>query len=212
MPAGCRRGAHSGPPGAGWPGAKPGTLHLPAMPAQPGAGVHPTPGDPGSDASPPQQPPAAPIVIALIAMQLGRASARPTRSSPRPEDRRHGVHQRLQQLRILGVGRRQPHHQRQAGGVDQQVVLGASLAPIDRIRAGQLPPRRACTSRCRWPLGTSRPGRRRLASPAADGARPPTPRRLGVHPPLMRIRREVGVVCRHLSRFGSFLDTVALGD
>jgi len=27
-------------------------------------------------------------------------------------------------------------------------------------------------------------------------------RPLGVHPTLMRIRREVGVVCRYLSRFG----------
>jgi hypothetical protein len=45
----------------------------------------------------------------------------------------------------MGVGRRQPHRQRDPGGVDQQVVLGASLAPVDRIRARQLPPRRART-------------------------------------------------------------------
>jgi hypothetical protein len=32
-----------------------------------------------------------------------------------------------------------------AVSVDQQMVLGAGLAAVDRIRAGQLPPRRART-------------------------------------------------------------------
>ena len=45
----------------------------------------------------------------------------------------------------MDVGRRQPHRQRQAASVDQQVVLGASLGAVDRIRASQFPPRRART-------------------------------------------------------------------
>jgi hypothetical protein len=36
----------------------------------------------------------------------------------------------------MGVGGRQTHGQWDAGGVDHQVVLGAWLAPVDRIRAG----------------------------------------------------------------------------
>jgi two-component system response regulator DevR len=32
-----------------------------------------------------------------------------------------------------------------AGSIDQQVILGSGLAPVDRIRAGQFPPRRART-------------------------------------------------------------------
>jgi len=72
-------------------------------------------------------------------MELGRALARPTGSAPRPDDRRHGIHHRLQQLRIVGVGGRQPDRQWQAVGVDQQVVLGSWLAPVDRVCANELP-------------------------------------------------------------------------
>jgi hypothetical protein len=125
------------------PGQRP--LDLPAVAAQPGAGLQPTPGDPRADPSAAQRPPAASKVVAFVGVQLGRPPTGPTRASPWADDRRDGVHQLFQQLGVVGVGRRQAHRQRQAGGVDQQVVLGASLAPVDRIRAGQFPPRRART-------------------------------------------------------------------
>jgi hypothetical protein len=47
-------------------------------------------------------------------------------------DRRHGIHHGLQQHRIMGIDRRQPHGQRDAAAVDQQVVLGAGLAAVCR--------------------------------------------------------------------------------
>jgi hypothetical protein len=115
------------------------------MATQPLAGLHPTTSEPRGDASTPQGPPAAGVVIALIAMQLGRPLSWPTRPAPRPDDRRDGVHHGLQQLRIVGVGRRQPDCQRDTSSVDHQVILGPGLAAVDRIRANQFPPRRART-------------------------------------------------------------------
>jgi len=128
-------------------GQQPGqrALDLPAVATQPGVGLQPTPGDPWGDPAPAQQLPAARVVIALVAMQLGWAPPRPTGPPPWADDRRDGVHHRLQQQRIVGVGGRQSDRQRDPGGVDQQVVLGSWLAPVDRIRANELPPRRART-------------------------------------------------------------------
>jgi hypothetical protein len=122
-----------------------GSLDLPAVAAQPLAGLDPTPGDPRADPSPPQQLPAARVVVALITMELGRPPAWPTGSSPWPNDRRDGIDHRLQELGVMGVGGRQPNGQRQAAGIDQQVVLGSGLAAVDRIRANEFPPRLART-------------------------------------------------------------------
>jgi hypothetical protein len=58
-------------PAAQQPGQRP--LHLPTMTAQPGAGLHPTAGDPRGDVPAPQRPPAGRVVVALIAMELGRS-------------------------------------------------------------------------------------------------------------------------------------------
>jgi hypothetical protein len=156
------------------PGQRP--LDLPAVTTQPGVGLHSTAGDPCGDASP-QQLATAKVVVALIAMELGRSPSRPTRPAPPADDRRDGVHQLLQQLGVVGVGRRQPNRQRDAAGIDQQVVLGSWLTAVDRVCANEVPPTpRPAHSRCRWRPATSQPDRRRRASPAADGAAAPTPR------------------------------------
>jgi hypothetical protein len=122
-----------------------GAFDLPAVAAQPLAGLHSSAGDPRADPSMAQDPAAGWVVIAFVGVELGWAPAWPPGPSPWADDRRDGVHQRLQQLRVMGVGGRQTHRQWDAGGVDDQVVLGAWLAAVDRIRAGQLPPRRART-------------------------------------------------------------------
>ena len=120
-----------------------GPFHLPAVAAQPLAGLDPTTGDPRADASAAQRPSASGEVIALVSVQLGRAPARPTRSAPRPDHRWDGIHQLFQERRVVGVGGRQRDRERRALPIDQQVILGAWLASVDRIRAGQLPPCRA---------------------------------------------------------------------
>jgi hypothetical protein len=122
-----------------------GPFDLPAVTTQPGVGLQPTPGDPRADASAAQRPPAGRIVVALVGVELGRALTGPTRPTPRADDRRDGVDQRFQELGVVGVGGRQAHRQREAAGGGHQVVLGSWLAPVDRIRASQFPPRRART-------------------------------------------------------------------
>ena len=128
-------------------GQQPGqrAFDLPAVTPQPLAGFDPTPGDPRADASAAQRPPTGQIVVTLVGVQLGWASTWPPGPAAWPDDRWDGVHQLLQELGVVGVSGRQPHGQRDAVGVDQQVILGAGLAPVDRIRASQFPPRRART-------------------------------------------------------------------
>jgi hypothetical protein len=131
------------PPIAHQPGQRP--LHHLPMAAQPLARLDATPGDPRADPPPAQRPPATRVVVALVAVQLGRALAGSARAPAGPLDRRDGVHHSLQQHGGMGVGRRQPDRQWHATTVDQQVVLGPGLAPVGRVRAGQLAPRLART-------------------------------------------------------------------
>ena len=145
MPGECRPDARSGPSAAGWPTARLGSVR-PSSAVGPAAGWTPaTAGDPGGDAAAAQHLPAAREVVAFVSVQLGRSPAWPAWSSPRPDDCWNGVDQLLEELGVVGVGRRQADRQRDAAGVDHQVVLGAGLAAVDRIRASQFPPRRART-------------------------------------------------------------------
>jgi hypothetical protein len=139
--SGGRRGARSGRSGTDSPAARPTTLDLPALAAQPGAGLHPSPSDPRGDVPAAQCPPAARVVGALIAMQLGRSPARPTRSAPWPNDGRDRVYQLHQQQRVVGAGRRQPHRQRSqwrrsAGGTWNPACPGSTgFAPVNSPQA-----------------------------------------------------------------------------
>ena len=81
----------------------------------------------------------------LVAVQLGGTLAGPSRATAGTLDGWDGVHHGLQQHRVVGVGRRQAHRQRDAASVDQQVVLASGLAAVCRVRAGQAAPRLART-------------------------------------------------------------------
>jgi len=131
------------PPIADQPRQRP--LHHIPVPAEPLARLDPASGDPGDDPASTQRPPAARVVIPLVTVELGGPLARPTRPTPPAFDRRHRIHHLLQQHRVVGVGRRQPDPQRDAAPLDQQVVLGAGLAAVRRVRAGQAAPRLART-------------------------------------------------------------------
>jgi hypothetical protein len=61
------------------------------VPAQALAALDPAPGDARNDAALPAGAAAAGVVVALVAVQLGRAPARPAAALP---DRRHGVEHR----------------------------------------------------------------------------------------------------------------------
>ena len=132
----------------------------------------------GLDAPAAQRPPAGRVVVALVGVQLGRSLARPAGPPRGPMTAGTASTSVLQELGVVGVGGRQPARPAGCRGVDQQVVLGAGLPRSAGFAPVEFPPRRARTLTCRSPPGTSRPGRRRPASPAADGARPPRRRRL----------------------------------
>jgi hypothetical protein len=71
-------------------------------------------------------------------MEFDRSLPSPTRSSTRTGDRWDDVDQRERLLRIVGVGGREPDGERDAVANHHQVVLGARLAVVDRVRPGLL--------------------------------------------------------------------------
>jgi hypothetical protein len=126
------------PPVADQPRQRP--LHHVPVAAQPLARLDAAPGDPGRDAAPAQRQTAARVVVPLVAMQLGRALAGRPRGPLTG-----GTASTTAGIIAVGVGGRQPCGQRDAAPVDQQVVLGAGLAAVCRVRAGQAAPRLART-------------------------------------------------------------------
>jgi hypothetical protein len=121
------------PTEAGEPGER--AFDHPAVPAQPFAALDPAPRDAGDDAALAAGAAAAAVVVAFIGVQLARASPRPAGALP---DRRHGVEHRLQHGAVVHVRRGEQKSERDAGGLDQDVALGARLAAVGRVRAGEL--------------------------------------------------------------------------
>jgi hypothetical protein len=109
-------------------------LHDPAVTTQPLGRLHAPPGDPRRDAPSSQRSPVCRVVVALVAVQLLRAESRPTGLADGPADRRDGVDQRLQELRIVDVRGGQPEGERDAPPIDQDVVLRTALAAVSRVR------------------------------------------------------------------------------
>jgi hypothetical protein len=120
------------------PGQRP--FHHPAVPAQSLAGLDAAPRNARGDATSTQRSPQVGIVVALVGVQLGRAFPRSPRFAAGTDDRGNGVDQGQQLGRIVGIGCGQPHGERNAVAVDDQMVLGTGFAPIGRVGAGRLTP------------------------------------------------------------------------
>lgn len=120
---------------AGEPGER--TLDHPSVSAEALAALDATPGDARDDRSLAQRPPAVGEVVTLVGVQFGRTASWPACTLA---DRRHGIDQRLQQLAVVPVGRRDPQGERNAVGIDEDVALGTRLAAVRRVRAGLLAP------------------------------------------------------------------------
>jgi hypothetical protein len=110
---------------------------------------------------------AARVVVAFVGVELGRAPAGSTGTSPWPDDGRDRIHQLFKQQRVVGVGGRQANRQRDPGGVDQQVVLGAGLArstgfaPVSSPRrARTLTESMAARDQSTWPSSPSQSNNR----------------------------------------------------
>jgi shikimate kinase len=118
-----------------------GRLDHPPVAAQPLAGLDAAPGDPGVM---PRRRRARRQVGWHRPCQRAafRTPARPTRPAPRPDGRRDRIDQLLQQQRVMGVGRRQPHRQRNPSPIDSRWYLepdlpwSTGLAPVSSPHAG----------------------------------------------------------------------------
>ena len=77
------------------------------------------------------------VVVAAIGEQLTRLAAWPAAPA---SDRWDGVDQRDELGDVVAVAAGQADRQRNAAGVDDQVVLGARPAAVDRRRADVVPP------------------------------------------------------------------------
>jgi len=115
-------------------------LHHPAVSSESFGGVDPTSRNPRRNATSAQGTAEVRGIVGLIGVEFGRSLARPARSPARSDDRGNVVDQRERLRGVVGIGGREADRQRDAVAIDNQVVLGAKLAPVDRVRTGLLAP------------------------------------------------------------------------
>ena len=117
-------------------------LDRPAHPPEARAVGGLAPCDLGPDAAPAQLTAVGVVVVTAVGDEHSRAPSRAADLSP---DRRHGVDQRDQLGDVVAVAAGQRDRERDAAGVDEEMVLGAGPAPVDRARARRGAPFFACT-------------------------------------------------------------------
>ena len=114
------------------------TLSHPAVPAEMLAGVEAAAGNPGGDTSASQRPAAAVRVEGLVGVELGGTTPG---SAARLADRRDGVDHLFQDGALVHVGRGLQRRQRDPLALAGEVMLGARLAAVSRVRPDLLGPR-----------------------------------------------------------------------
>ena len=107
-----------------------GPFYDPAVPTETILRLDPASGDARFDPSASAGAAAPGIVVSFVGVQLGRAAARP---AARPGNRQHAIEQLLQDLRIVNVGSRQAHGQRNALSIDEKMMLRARFALVRRV-------------------------------------------------------------------------------
>ena len=117
-------------------------LDNPSVAAQAGAVVGLPSGDHGLDPALPELAAVAVLVVAAVGDQ--RVGA-PAWSSAPAAHRRHALNERDQLGDVVAVAAAQRPGERDAAGVDEQVVLGAGTAAVDRTRPDLAAPFFACT-------------------------------------------------------------------
>jgi hypothetical protein len=130
--------AHAKPAAAEEPGVRP--FHDPSMSPQSLAGVDATASNAWGDAASAQGTPEGRGVIGLVGVELGRTLTWSAWLPPWPDDRRNGIDERKELGRVVGVGRREADGERDAVAIDDEVVLGAELAPVHGVRSRLLAP------------------------------------------------------------------------
>ena len=114
----------------------------PAPAAESGAVLGLASGDAGGDAALAEAAAVFLVVVAAVGNEQVGPAAGPAGA---PADGRDTVEQRLELGDVVAVGARQDPGQRDAARVDEEVVLGARTAAVDRARARRGAPFLACT-------------------------------------------------------------------
>jgi len=117
-------------------------LHDPALGAEAGTVLAAPSADQGRDAACPQSSPVAVVVVAAVGEQ---AAGLLERVPDAAAQRRHRVEQGEQLRDVVAVATGQQAGERDAAGFDDEVVLGARAAAVDRARARLGAPFLACT-------------------------------------------------------------------
>src|SRR5215207_268902 len=112
-------------------------LHHPPVSSQLLAALYALPGYAALDAVLPQSPPALLVVVGFVGVQLLRALPRP---ATRTLYGLYGVHELLEDHRVVYVGPARHHRQRDAPSVRNKVALRARFSLIRWILAGFLAP------------------------------------------------------------------------
>ena len=120
-----------------------GTLHHPALGAEPGAVWALRPGDPRLDAAAAQFAPALAGVVGAVAVQPAWTAARTAAAAAHGRD---GVEQREHLGDVVAVAAGKPDGERRAATAGDQMVLGAPSGAVDRARPslGAPPKARTC--------------------------------------------------------------------
>lgn len=114
----------------------------PALAAEVGAVLGAALGDDGFDPARPEQPAVLVVVIAAIGEEaVGLAPRAAWLAGNRPGVQQFEQRDQLRDVVAIAAGQRD--RERDPGGVDEQVVLGAGAAAIDRRGPGQEPPKSA---------------------------------------------------------------------
>ena len=119
-----------------------GAFHDPADGAEPGAVFGLAAGDHGSDAQLADEAAVLVVVVAAVADHDLGSAAWP---ADEPRDGRHALEQRDQLDDVVAVATGQRVGERDPARVDEEMVLGARAAPVDRARARFGAPFFACT-------------------------------------------------------------------
>ena len=118
-----------------------GALDDPAIAAEAGAVGAVAAGDQGLDAALAQLAPLRPVVVGAVGDQPLGPPAGPAGAAAH---RRHPVEERDQLRDVVAVAAAQAPGEGRAAGIDEEVVLGAGAAAIDRARARRGAPLFAC--------------------------------------------------------------------
>ncbi len=149
--------AHAQAPEAVQPGVR--AFHHPAVTPEALAVVHASPGDTGPDATDAALLAAAPVVVALVRVQLVRPSSRSAAASV--AHWWNGIQRWRQHAAVVLVGRSDQHAKGCASGIDCDVAFAPWPATIRWVWPGSSTPLFA------WTDALSRAARRQSSCPAA---------------------------------------------